>query len=332
MELDLCGIVARERPYSHFLSFGLFPRKSPHPLLPLLASLKHLSSLTSLKLNDCNLREGEIPNEIGSLSTLRELELGGNNFVTLPASLHLLSDLEYISVEDCKRLEQLPDLPFNDRLWVVTSNCTSLKVFPDPSAFSTVGNLDSSYFLYSMLKRLLEEAPSFRFFCCVLPGSEMFEWFSNQSLGDTVTEKIPSNSKWIGFAVCALIAPHDNPSAVSEFPYLHPGKSLITCSFDGHVFYGPPVKQIGSDHLLLFIFSARYWKPENCPDDNSIKFVFYTERAVGSNRCLKIKKCGVRALYENDMEEFKSVYEQGGASLREQPSCGSDDEYYSAEE
>nr|XP_011469849.1 PREDICTED: TMV resistance protein N-like isoform X2 [Fragaria vesca subsp. vesca] len=274
MELDLCGIVARERPYSHFLSFGLFPRKSPHPLLPLLASLKHLSSLTSLKLNDCNLREGEIPNEIGSLSTLRELELGGNNFVTLPASLHLLSDLEYISVEDCKRLEQLPDLPFNDRLWVVTSNCTSLKVFPDPSAFSTVGNLDSSYFLYSMLKRLLEEAPSFRFFCCVLPGSEMFEWFSNQSLGDTVTEKIPSNSKWIGFAVCALIAPHDNPSAVSEFPYLHPG----------------------------------------------------------SNRCLKIKKCGVRALYENDMEEFKSVYEQGGASLREQPSCGSDDEYYSAEE
>ncbi|XP_004307463.1 PREDICTED: TMV resistance protein N-like [Fragaria vesca subsp. vesca] len=312
-ELDLCGIVARERPYSHFLkqnvrvsSSGLFPRKSPHPLLPLLASLKHLSCLTSLKLNDCNLHEGEIPNDIGSLSTLKSLELGGNNFVTLPASLRLLSNLGFISVENCKRLEQLPDLPFNERLWVNSSNCTSLKVFPDPSAFSSVGNLDSSYFLYSMLKRLLEESPSFDLFSCLLPGSEMFEWFSNQSLGNTLTEKIPpysSNSKWIGFAVCALFAAHDNPSAVPEARDLDPGP-FITCKFTTDRYFGHEhIKKIDSDHLFLGVISARYWKPENRPDDNLVKFVIETT-AVGNNRCLKIKKCGVRALYENDMEEL----------------------------
>ncbi|KAL6126573.1 hypothetical protein ACLB2K_074620 [Fragaria x ananassa] len=252
---------------------------------------------------------------LGSLSTLQCLELGGNNFVTLPASLHLLSNLVYINVENCKRLEQLPDLPLNDELYVETSNCTSLKVFPDPSdlcRFSTVGNLDSSYFLNSMLKRLLEEAPSsFDHFCYVLPGSEMFEWFSNQSLGDMVTEKIPpdsSNSKWIGFAVCALIAAHDNPSAVPESRYLDPGVSSITLTSrflsPFHGFRHHAVKQIGSDHLFLCVISARYWTPENYPDDNLVKFDFHTQRAVGNNRCLKIKKCGVRALYENDVEEL----------------------------
>ena len=72
VKLDLNGSVIREQPYSHFhklqnlmvSSFGFFPRKSPHPLIPLLASLKHFSCLRELILNDCNLCEGEIPNDI----------------------------------------------------------------------------------------------------------------------------------------------------------------------------------------------------------------------------------------------------------------------------
>ncbi|XP_024178239.1 disease resistance protein RPV1 isoform X2 [Rosa chinensis] len=139
VELDLSGIVIREQPYSRFLkqnliasSLGLFPRKSPHPLIPLLASLKHFSSLTTLKLDDSNLCEGEIPNDIGSLSSLKKLELRGNNFVSLPASIHLLSNLYYFTVENCKRLQQLPELPATDYLRVVTEDCTSLQVFPDP--------------------------------------------------------------------------------------------------------------------------------------------------------------------------------------------------------
>ncbi|KAL6182186.1 hypothetical protein ACLB2K_043609 [Fragaria x ananassa] len=177
MELDLNGSVIREQPYSHFhklqnlmvSSFGFFPRKSPHPLIPLLASLKHLSSLTKLNLNDCNLCEGEIPNDLGSLSSLESLELRGNNFVSLPASIHLLSKLSYISVRDCKRLQQLPELPVNPHLHVIADNCTMLQVFPEPSdlwpsdlfltginCLSTVDNQDASYFLYSALKRLLE--------------------------------------------------------------------------------------------------------------------------------------------------------------------------------
>nr|AEE43927.1 TIR-NBS-LRR resistance protein muRdr1C [Rosa multiflora] len=392
VELDLSGIVIREQPYSRFLkqnliasSFGLFPRKSPHPLLPLLASLKHFSSLRTLKLNDCNLCEGEIPNDIGSLSSLKRLELRGNNFVSLPASIHLLSKLTYFGVENCTKLQQLPALPVSDYLNVLTNNCTSLQVFPDPPDLSRLSEFfldcsnclscqDSSYFLYSVLKRWIEiqvlsrcdmmvhmqetNRRPLEFVDFVIPGSEIPEWFNNQSVGDRVTEKLPSdacNSKWIGFAVCALIVPQDNPSALLERPFLDPDTYGIECYWNdygiGFVGLVVPVKQFVSDHLWLLVLLSPFRKPENCLEVN---FVFEITRAVGNNRGMKVKKCGVRALYEHDVEELISkmnqsksssisLYEEGmdeqeGAMVKAKHeaatsgSGGSDDEYYSAEE
>ncbi|PRQ60510.1 putative winged helix-turn-helix DNA-binding domain, toll-like receptor [Rosa chinensis] len=368
VELDLSGIVVRDQPYSRFLkqnliasSFGLFPRKCPQPLVPLLASLKHFSSLTELILNDCNLCEGEIPNDIGSLSSLEWLELRGNNFVSLPASIHLLSKLEYVNVENCRRLQQLPELPpgndYGDGVRVVTDNCTSLQVFPDPpdvcrssvfslscvNCLSTGGNQDASYFLYSALKRLVEETPcSFVRFDFVVPGSEIPEWFNNQSAGDSVTEKLPSdacNSKWIGFALCALIVPQDNPFAIFGYPHLNPDTFHIGCRWNNYgtdlVGVDLPVKQFVSDHLLLVVLPSPFGKPLTCLEVN---FVFEVRQAVEYNRCMKVKKCGVRALYEHDTEKLISKMNQSKSSSislyqgMEEQEGASDDEYYSAAE
>nr|AFP55569.1 TIR-NBS-LRR [Rosa rugosa] len=384
VELDLNGIVIREQPYSLFLKqnlrvsfFGLFPRKSPCPLTPLLASLKHFSSLTQLKLNDCNLCEGEIPNDIGYLSSLELLQLRGNNFVNLPASIHLLSKLKRINVENCKRLQQLPELPATDELRVVTDNCTSLQVFPDPpnlsrcpefwlsgiNCFSAVGNQGFRYFLYSRLKQLLEETPwSLYYFRLVIPGSEIPEWFNNQSVGDSVIEKLPSyacNSKWIGVALCFLIVPQDNPSAVPEVRHLDPFTRVFCCwnkNCSGHGRLVTTVKQIVSDHLLFAVLPKFIWKPQNCLEDTctEIKFVFVVDQTVGNSRGLQVKKCGARILYEHDTEELiskmnqsksssislyeEAMDEQEGAMVKATQeastsrSGGSDDEYHSAEE
>nr|AEE43925.1 TIR-NBS-LRR resistance protein muRdr1A [Rosa multiflora] len=372
VELDLNGTVIREQPHSLFLkqnlivsSFGSFRRKSPQPLIPLIASLKHLSFLTTLKLNDCNLCEGEIPNDIGSLSSLEKLELRGNNFVSLPASIHLLSKLYFINVENCKRLQQLPELPARQSLRVTTNNCTSLQVFPDPQVFpeppnlstpwnfslisvnclSAVGNQDASYFIYSVLKRWIEQGNhrSFEFFKYIIPGSEIPDWFNNQSVGDSVTEKLPSdecNSKWIGFAVCALIVP---PSAV-------PDEIKVFCSWNAYgtgligTGTGSWLKQIVSGHLFLAVLASpsRRKPPENCLE---VKFVFKVDP------CSHLKKCGARALYEHDMEELISKMNQSKSSISLYPGMDeqegamvkatlgsnkrkwcSDDEYYSAEE
>nr|AFP55568.1 TIR-NBS-LRR [Rosa rugosa] len=381
VELDLSGIVIREQPYSRFLkqnliasSLGLFPRKSPHPLTPLLASLKHFSSLTELKLNDCNLCEGELPNDIGSLSSLRRLELRGNNFVSLPASIHLLSKLRYINVENCKRLQQLPEPSARGYLSVNTNNCTSLQVFPDlpglcrllafrlccSNCLSTVGNQDASYFIYSVLKRLVEvgmmvhmpETPRcFPLPELLIPGSEIPEWFNNQSVGDSVTEKLPSDacnySKWIGFAVCALIGPPDNPSAASRILFINYRWNSYVCTPIAYF----EVKQIVSDHLvLLFLPSEGFRKPENCLEDtcNEVEFVFGSKGGFYSDLHI-IKKCGARALYEHDVEELiskmnqskissislnEAVDEQEGAMVKATQEAatsgrgGSDDEYY----
>ncbi|XP_050387426.1 disease resistance protein RPV1-like [Argentina anserina] len=380
-KLDLSGIVIRERAYS---LFGLFPRKSPHPLLPLLASLKHLSFLMKLNLNNCNLHEGEIPNEIGSLSSLKHLELGGNSFVSLPSTIHLLPKLETINVENCRRLQQLPELPLNDTLQLRTDNCASLQLFPDPADLSKLSeftllsincvgsNQDSCYFFYSVLQRLVEENPySFDLFRFVSPGTEIPEWFINQSVEHRVSEKIPScasnSSKWIGVAACALFVPEDNPSAVPEYDGLCPDSCDFRCHWNGYRkgvldVGGFTVGSVVSDHLFFVVLPSRFLKPENCPEDTltEVKFAFCSIRSVGNNRCFKVKKCGLRALYEHDSEELiskmnqsnrgicvyktincdlgKSAYEQGGAIVKGTPkgapsiSGGSEDEYYSAED
>ncbi|KAL6123035.1 hypothetical protein ACLB2K_075558 [Fragaria x ananassa] len=359
VKLDLNGSVIREQPCSLFLklqnlmvsSFGFFPRRSPHPLIPLLASLRHFSCLRELNLNDCNLCEGDIPNDISSLSSLKRLELRGNNFVSLPAGIHLLSKLRIINVEDCKRLQQLPELPVNHALHVRVNNCTSLQVFPEPSdkyfllkginCLSTVANQDASYFLYSALKRLLEETSSVSHF--VIPGSEIPEWFkNNQTVGGSVIEKLPSDaskSKLIAFAVCALIQPQDGDDCIRYAWYNY---STGAC-LGGYCF---EMYSSFSDHLMLGIWPKCRLK-DTC---NEVKFVFNTNSCVGNkytNR-KEMKQCGFRALYEHDMEEvisrmsqskcnislYEATDEQEGAMVKATTcrSGGSDDEYYSAEE
>nr|XP_011470169.1 PREDICTED: TMV resistance protein N-like [Fragaria vesca subsp. vesca] len=335
VKLDLNGSVKREQPYSYFhqlqnlieSSFGFFPRKSPHPLIPLLASLKHFSCLRELKMNDCNLCEGEIPNDISSLSSLQSLQLRGNNFVSLPASIHLLSKLKHINVRDCKRLQQLPKLPVNRRLHVLADNCTSLQVFPE-------------------LMRLLEETSRFwTDFYLVIPGSEIPEWFkNNQSVGGSVIEKLPSDasdSKLIGFAVCALFLPPDNPSADPDlFVFTWYNYSAGTLLRKFCFIINPSF----SHHIMLAILPQRRLK-DTC---NEVEFVF----EILSRGCPKLKQCGSRAVYEHDMEEvisrmnqykcnisvYEATDEQEGAMVKATQKAATsrsgdyDDEYYSAEE
>ncbi|KAG5609294.1 hypothetical protein H5410_020575 [Solanum commersonii] len=63
-----------------------------------------LLSLKSLDLIYCNIKDGGLPEDIGSLSSLKKLYLKGNNFEHLPRSISKLGALEYLDLSDCKRL------------------------------------------------------------------------------------------------------------------------------------------------------------------------------------------------------------------------------------
>ncbi|KAL3355208.1 hypothetical protein AABB24_019342 [Solanum stoloniferum] len=70
---------------------------------------KGLLSLESLDLSYCNIIDGGLPEDIGSLSSLEGLYLSGNNFEHLPSSIAQLCALGYLELSDCKRLTQLPE-------------------------------------------------------------------------------------------------------------------------------------------------------------------------------------------------------------------------------
>ena len=150
-ELDVCGTVIREVPSSigllkilKVLSFhgckGLSSFKStswydlpfysrPKSPIPVgLSSLSGLCSLTKLNLSDCNLRA--IPDDIGCLFSLEEIDLGGNSFVCLPDSISQLFKLRTMVLDNCARLQSLPNLPLSI-LFILGYGCASLETVPN---------------------------------------------------------------------------------------------------------------------------------------------------------------------------------------------------------
>ena len=104
-----------------------FRQRNPYPMGMLVHSLSGLRTLTHLDLRFCNLQS--IPDEIGYLSSLLELNLEGNNFICLPKSLIQLSNLRGLGLNFCTSLRSLPNLPLNIE-GIAAICCTSLEKIP----------------------------------------------------------------------------------------------------------------------------------------------------------------------------------------------------------
>ena len=115
-----------------------------------------MESLTVLNLNSCsNLRK--LPEFKGIMKSISELHLlktaikdlpltlikclpslkyltlsGGFNFVTLPASISQLSNLEALDFSNCVKLRSVPELPASVR-YIKAEGCTSLE--PSPALY-----------------------------------------------------------------------------------------------------------------------------------------------------------------------------------------------------
>ncbi|OMO92696.1 hypothetical protein COLO4_17384 [Corchorus olitorius] len=105
------GTVSKSRP--NLLSlFKVMQRGggSVNSVALTLPPLSGLTCLTKLDISYCNLGEGAIPSDICHLSSLRDLNLSGNTFSSLPANLDRLSNLERIRLRHCTELKSLPEL------------------------------------------------------------------------------------------------------------------------------------------------------------------------------------------------------------------------------
>jgi len=84
-----------------------------------------LPSLKYLNLSYCNLSEESFPNYFHHLSSLKSLDLAGNNFVIIPSSISKLSRLRFLCLNWCQKLQLLPELP-STMTQLNASNCDSL--------------------------------------------------------------------------------------------------------------------------------------------------------------------------------------------------------------
>ncbi|KAI8002110.1 TMV resistance protein N [Camellia lanceoleosa] len=115
--------------FSLILSWVL-QRKNAHSMRFLPSSISSLCSLTKLDLNYRNLSEGDFPADLRSLSSLRVLDLGGNNFRSLPHGFNHLSKLEDLSLDNCTSLQSISNLPPN-LCTIHACNCSSLEKISD---------------------------------------------------------------------------------------------------------------------------------------------------------------------------------------------------------
>jgi len=149
-ELDISGTAIRRQPPSSFslvrklkklslrgckgqllktrmMFLSSFREKRTNSLSLSLNSFSGLCSFIALDLSNCNLQEESIPSDFSCLTSLSVLNVSGNNFTSLPATIHELSNLEYLYLDDCKRLQSLGELPSNLK-FVSAQACTSLRM------------------------------------------------------------------------------------------------------------------------------------------------------------------------------------------------------------
>nr|AKN63664.1 disease resistance protein N-like protein [Nicotiana paniculata] len=182
-----------------------------------------LRSLEHLDLTCCNLIDGGLPEDIGSLSSLKKLDLSRNNFEHLPPSIAQLGALRSLDLKDCQRLTQLPELPpelnelrvdchmalkFIHDLVTKRKKLGRLKL--DDAHNDTIYNL-FAHALFQNISSMrhdisASDSLSLRVFTGQLYLVKIPSWFHHQGWDSSVSVNLPGKwyipDKFLGFAVC----------------------------------------------------------------------------------------------------------------------------------
>ncbi|XP_015169952.1 TMV resistance protein N-like isoform X5 [Solanum tuberosum] len=276
-----------------------------------------LLSLEYLDLSYSNIIDGGLPEDIGCLSSLEDLNLSGNNFEHLPHSIAHLG-LEYLNLSDCQRLTQLPEFPQQLHTihadWSNASICNSL--------FQNISSLQHDICSSHSL--------SLRVF-----GSwsdDIPRWFHHHEVGRSISVKLPENwyisDNFLGFAVC-YSGKHIDCITAHLIPLCDDGMSSKTQQFS--LSDNSELDDIDESVInFLLVPLGGLWDASNAnektPNDYGcikLDFIGETDDAFGEtdddfeetdDEFGENMKFGVRLLYKNESElcigKRKSRYEE----------------------
>ncbi|XP_045788675.1 disease resistance protein RUN1-like [Trifolium pratense] len=298
----------------------------------LVPSFLSLYCLSKVDISFCGL--SQLPSAIGCLRQLKRLNIGGNNFVTLP-SLKELSNLEYLNLQHCMLLESLPLLPlptffdhmtkhkttfkhmknynYKRKIGLVIFNCPKLgeSEYCDNIAFSWMTQFiwarqqSSSAFFYGNLIDI------------VIPRSEIPIWFKNQSESGSIRMELSTimNNNCIGIACCVVfsVEPSDRTVEASDsnsgiFYEFHNNSNRLCWSDGIGVILERGLILVKSNHMYLFYIPKRSFfdimksidQPLTDLDYIIFKAGIYNDK--GSD--LEVQHCGYRLVYEHDLQDL----------------------------
>jgi hypothetical protein len=105
------------------------------------ASFISFSSLKELNLSYSGLSEATSSIDLGSLCFLENLNLSGHEFFNLPSSISRLSKLQFLTVERCRNLLSISELP-SSVLFLSINDCTSIERVSAPLQHERLPLLD----------------------------------------------------------------------------------------------------------------------------------------------------------------------------------------------
>ncbi|KAF3456171.1 hypothetical protein FNV43_RR00821 [Rhamnella rubrinervis] len=281
-----------------------------------------LSCLEKLDLSRCGLRDGAFPDDFGCLDSLEYLDLSFSEFSCLPAHFNQLSKLRHLDLSHCRYLKSLgAELP--DSLeWIDVEYCGKLHTFLDPliqcnlqcstiycvGCFKLVNKQGSQRTAMTSLGRYLQNPPKpSKRFDIVLPGNEIPSWFTHKVRGSSSTS-LPLHpnwctNKWMGFALSVCFA--DTGGVI----YVRSWSWEIKINQEdwgfGHVHW--PVKYVDGTNFknghiwLLYLPRDTYFRSKWHEKSGDIQFSF---KPTSEFERLEFKECGVRLVYEEDIEEL----------------------------
>ncbi|KAH1084184.1 hypothetical protein J1N35_023945 [Gossypium stocksii] len=290
------------------------------------ASHTQLSNLVSLVFcNMCTLGETDIHSDISGLSSLKRLDLRGCKMLkSLP---ELPTSIGSVIINDCSSLEV-----------VASSSKVCNLVGGDDIRAINCFKLAEKINALALLKEHIKALPNSRkwfengIFEIMMPGSEIPEWFSQQVSDSSIKIPLPINlrkdSEWIGVACCCIFVNNDasrNNESISCDGSIFRGRNCRPIywrnQWVGRKFNTPIMKDhlflryFPRDQLYSFFLEDKYGDCEtnnlwttDCLDQicDELKLCFNTEFGP-DNPCVKVKKCGVKIVYEKDLEEIKDL-------------------------
>ncbi|TXG46623.1 hypothetical protein EZV62_027874 [Acer yangbiense] len=289
-------------------------------LVVLPTSFSNLSLLEELDARAWRIG-GKIPDDFEKLSSLEILNLGKNNFHSLPSSLRGLSLLKKLLLPHCEELKSLPPLP-SSLQEVDIANCFALESINDLSNLGDLYDLNltncekvldipgleclkSLRRLYmsgcnscfAPVRRRLSKVSLKKLRNLSMPGSKIPSWFSQE-----VTFSKHKNREIKGVIIAVVVSVNNEipddlryelPAIVDiHAKILEPKKTRLTTALN---LRGVP--KTNQDHVHLCRYPACHPLVSMLKDGYKIQVVLQNPPFL---KGVELKECGIYLVFEND--------------------------------